>query len=127
MLIRIAAIAAAAMLLVGCLNIEEALREQERKATAQEELIDVEIDECGAAEATGTIRNRNAEATRVSIVIWWILGGREPVRTGVAHATPIGAGEVQEWTADVTGGPPLDANAARQVECRVESVVAFPF
>ena len=59
------------------------------KAAEQETLIDVRITECGAAQATGTIENRNPEATRVSIVIWWTPGGGEPLRTGVAHATLI--------------------------------------
>ena len=116
-----------ALLTTGCWILEDALREQDRKAAEQETLIDVRITECGAAQATGTIENRNPEATRVSIVIWWTLGGGEPLRTGVAHATPIGAGETQGWTAEVTGGPPLDAETAARVDCHVESVAVFPF
>lgn len=124
---RIAVIVVVAMISTGCWNLEEALRERERKAALQEGLIEVRIIECGAGEAAGTIENRNAEATRVSIVIWWTLGGGEPLRTGVAHASPIGAGESQGWTAEVTGGPPLDADTAATVACHVESIAVFPF
>jgi hypothetical protein len=124
---RLAVIVVVALLSTGCWNLDDALRERDRKAAVQEPLIDVRIAGCGAAEASGTIQNRNAEATRVSIVIWWTLGGGEPLRTGVAHASPIGAGETQEWTSAVTGGPPLDAETAADVECHVESIAVFPF
>ena len=120
-------LALVAVLPTGCWNLQDALREQERKAAVQETLIDVRITECGAAQAAGTIMNGNPEPTRVSIVIWWTLGGGGPLRTGVAHASPIGSGETQEWTADVTGGPPLDADTAARVACHVESVAVFPF
>ena len=111
----------------GCWVVDDALRARDRKAADQETRIDVQIAECGAAEATGTIENGNPEATRVSIVIWWTLGGGEPLRTGVAHATPIDAGETQAWTAEVTGGPPLDEGTAARVACHVESIAVFPF
>lgn len=95
-------------------------------ADEQEELIEVAVTGCGVETVSGTITNRNSEATRVSAVTW-VMHRRGLLLTAAAHAAPIDPGETQHWTADTTGGDPvLSPEQIDALECRVESVVTFP-
>lgn len=117
-----------AVTLSACIPVlmQEAVDERRRVADEQEELIEVTVTECGLETVSGTITNRNSEATRVSAVIWVMHGGGL-LLTAAAHAAPIGPGETQHWTADTTGGDPvLSPEQIDALECRVESVVTFP-